>query len=36
MEEKEKAIQQGVINKLAALEAETADDLMKRALDMNV
>lgn len=36
LEEKEKAIQKGLMTKLAALEAENADEMMKRALDMNV
>lgn len=36
LEEKEKAIQKGLMNKLAQLEEENADQLMKQALDMNV
>jgi hypothetical protein len=36
MEEKEKAIQQGLMNRLVVYEEENADDLMKRALNMDV
>jgi hypothetical protein len=36
MEEKEKAIQQGLMNRLVVYEEENADDMMKRALNMDV
>lgn len=36
LEEKEKAIQKALASKMARLEQENADEMMKRALDLNV
>ena len=36
IEEKEKAIKKGLMSKIASLEEENADELMKKALDLDI
>lgn len=36
IEEKEKAIKKGLMSKIASLEEENADDMMKKALELDI